>query len=403
MKLFFSSALCILTTSLLAFSPSQCTWQGATVGCSSPRGIILDIPPNMTGESLLNLTRAYYALHLRPHGTSRIFTIAERRLFLYTLYAELCNASALWTGLICLYENDEKEQNYNCGVSVNNCYGYVVDREHFLSLERRYTMKNFMALDSYRMYVKGMRQVLFDDFNFEGEHGSTGARVRCPTDIDKKIFQSLLFTAALNNSEDFRYLEKNYNKDAVLWDHYWYIVRSNAFKQKWGELRRYYQEINKRLTEYETILDAQASMLHEDISLMQITQKLRNEWGEKIRDTRVRLHRCVYDAPYTLLITKSTHEVANSLGSTDSQSLLSTFDRWFARSDRDIQYSRNVFFNFQDKLLDAEDVMSNLTTTVAIQQTGRFITVLKMALGREAYAATVEQSKLLKQMEKVCK
>lgn len=403
MKLFFTSALCLFGFSILAFSPTQCTWQGATVGYSSPRDIILDIPPNMTGEALLNLTRTYYALHLHPYGTTRVFTTAERRLFLYTLYAELCNASALWTGLICLYENDEKEQNYNCGVPVNDCYGYVVDRDHFLSLERRYAMKNFMTLDSYRIYVKGMRQVLFDNFNIEGEHGSTGARVQCPTDIDKKIFQSLLSTAVRNNSEDFRYLEKNYNKDAVLWDRHWYIVHSNAFKQKWGELRRYYQEINKRLTEYETILDAQASMLHEDISLMQITQKLRDEWGKKIRDTRARLHRCVYDAPYTLLITKSTQAVAKALGSTNSQSSLSTFARWVTRSDRDIQHSRDVLFNFQDKLLDAEDVMSNLTTTVAIQQTGRFIIVLKMALGREAYVATVEQSKLLKQMEKVCK
>lgn len=402
MKTFLFFITVLSCSFLFAFEPSKSTYQGATLGCSSERDIICDIPNNMTGESLLALTRAYYAQHLRNIGTERIFTIAERRVLLYTLYAELCNAAALWTGLICLYDGDEKEFTYACGASsVDECYGYPTDRNAFIALWRRYDMKSFASSSIYQAYVKGMKTVLFDNFRFEGEDRKTKAKVQLPTDVDFVIIRRLLSETALNNTYNFLYLEEKYNKDAVLWDHYWYILKSNNFRKQWSDLRRYYQDINRRLTEYERILEAQANMSHEDVSTMLVAQKLRDEWTKQINEIRARLHRCVYDAPYTLLVTKATHEVVLWLSSSDSQSILSSLGRWFERTDDAVLSCKEIVYYCQSQLTDADDVMANLTTVLAVKQTGRFITVLKMALGSSAYVATMEQSKLLKQMEKI--
>ena len=56
---------------------------------------------------------------------------------------------------------------------------------------------------------------------------------------------------------------------------------------------------------------------------------------------------------------------------------------------------------FSEQLADTEDVMENLTTKVANLQTGRTIELLKAILGTSAYNGLLEQSKLLKRMQRV--
>ena len=106
-----------------------------------------------------------------------------------------------------------------------------------------------------------------------------------------------------------------------------------------------------------------------------------------IETTRVRLHRCVYDAPYCLLVTNFCR-------------LLEPASSWI-HTEHNIVAINNYLGNFSARLGDSDDMMRNVTTTLAVTQTGRLIRRLKDKMGTSAYNAAVEQNKLLRQLIQV--
>ena len=372
------------------------TYHGSTIGTISETEICFDLASDAKLEELSFLFQSYYERYLNPKGKEALFTPAERRMLLLCTYVEMCNLSGLWTGLLCVYDGDEATK-YNCGSPFDELIGYWIDREKMSSIRSRFHMKQYTEMENYAHYVLAMRKVLITDYQFQDKE--TGKQL--PTDVDLEILKRLCESVARDRVEDFRYLERNFNAEAVLWDDYFYILKSEGFKQQWAHLRRYYQSRNTYLINLENTFNTQRQFSSDDLEVNALVNKLDEAWCQEIRKLRALLHRCVYDVPYCLLVAKATHFISRRLTSSESNSILGSIGRWALRDDNEIRRARAYFLMCQGQFTDTEDVMRNLTARQSIILTGRLIEVLKMAMGKDAYNGLREQSKLMKEMEKI--
>lgn len=355
-------------------------YKGARLGYTSDTDIVFDIPAEMSCEDLLTLANGFYKRWLQPYEREP-FTVAQRRLLLICCYVNLCQWSAFGTGLVCKYKQDSKELDYNCGApSIEETVGYLVDYDKFYRIRDAFRMNAFSKTEEYQRYIQRVNEILFSEM-FKDEGRSI------PTDADKVIFSKVLGDVAWNRSTDLRFLEDDFNRDALGWDEYYFLLRNDNFGSWWLELRRRYQEMSQVLGAYEETFMNQTRVQHEALETERIAQQLAREWRSSIDDCRVRLHRCVYDAPYCLLATnfcRILHPMAGMI-----------------RLDGQKNTIRLCFGNFRDRIKDSDDLMTNLTANLSIVQTGRLIALLKDKLGTTEYGALKEQSKLLKEMETI--
>lgn len=294
-----------------------------------------------------------------------------------------------------MYNPDTKE--YGCGVPLR--WLKTVDEARLERMGKQYAFQNYRNSETYKRYVQDMEVAIYGDFKFKDS--DTGKQL--PTDIDYLIIKRVLHCGVTNSISDggLQYLEQNFNRDAVLWDRYYYIMKSSRFPKAWTALRRHYKQIESRLSVYRNALKNQVEMAS-DTQMRIARKKFFDIWGEDIESVRVKLHRCVYDAPYTLLVTFENRLLSKVIGSNyDPNSLWDTAVSWLDRNERRVHEGKARFLMFSEQLVDVEDVMSNLTTKVAILQTERTITLLKAILGSAGYNALREQSQLLKRMHRV--
>lgn len=379
------SFLCMLVA-MMPLWGEVVQYKDARIGTTSDVDIVFDIPPTFACDDLITLFNSYYMRHLEPVAQEREFTVAERRMFLLCAYAEMCNLSALWTGLACIYKRDSKE--YACGAPEPDVLlGYVVDREKFYVIRNKFYARFYNKGDAYRTYVLGMQKALFDDFKFTDDE----TKRQLPTDVDIAIIKQVLCNTLWNDGESLRYLEKNYNENAILWDRYYYILRSNHFKEEWKQLRRYYERHREFFARYKRTFSLQARIQTRDLATERVLNLLSSAWLPHLEEVQTRVHRAVYDAPYCLLTTKLCHFIAFTTSSWG----------WLARSGTKMEEARRFYYMYAEQLSDTNNLMENLTTGIAVRQTGRVIELLKMAVGTNAYNALREQSKLLLQMETV--
>lgn len=363
-------------------------YKGARLGYTSDTDIVFDIPAEMSCEDLLTLSNGFYKRWLQPYERES-FTVAQRRLLLICCYVNLCHWSAFWTGLVCKYERDTKELDYNCGApAVGQIVGYLVDSDKFYRIRNAFSMNAFSKTEEYRRYIQRVNEILFSEmFKNESLFSEMFKGRSIPTDADKAIFSKVLSDVAWNRSTDLRFLEDDFSRDALGWKYYLFLLRNDNFGSWWLELRRRYQEMSQVLGAYEETFMNQTRVQHEALETERIAQQLAREWRSSIDDCRVRLHRCVYDAPYCLLATnfcRNLHPMAGMF-----------------RSDGQKNRIRLYFGNFRDRIKDSDDLMTNLTANLSIVQTGRLIALLKDKLGTTEYDALKVQSKLLKEMETV--
>lgn len=422
-------------------------YKGARVGFSSERDIIFDIPPSMTCEDLTRLMNSFYSRYLEPEE-NRPFTLAERRLLLLCIYTNLCDMSALWTGLLKVY-NCEDPTRYNNCPDIDMLTGYLVDRDKFYLIRNRFEMEQYAKTEAYQRYVGGMTWAIYGCWT----DAETGKSVL--TGEDLAILKKILEAAAWNKMIDLRYLEKDYDQEAMVWhlyrkdmkveddwrviilmstlaqssplflssplddigdfvhlvksydretmvgDTYRWIMGGDDFRRTWLELRRYYKGLLKRCEAQKATLERQSSQEFEDVATEDVTKTFALEWVGLLEECRVRLHRCVYDAPYCLLITKASSDVACTMLNTEASSVWGVPMRWFARDDRSIQHAQEIALLVNRQITDIEDVTEELSTEINSAQTKRFLQLLKMAMGDESYAAFRESTKLIKCLEKV--
>lgn len=368
-------------------------YKGARVGFSSERDVVFDIPPSVTCEDLTRVMNSFFSRYLEPEQ-ERPFTLAERRLLLLCIYTNLCDISALWTGLVCRYNCDEPTQ-YNSCPDIDMLTGYLVDRDKLYLIRNRFQMDNYVRTQAYQRYVVGMDQAIYGQWT----DNETGRRV--PTDVDKAIFKKVLTAAAWDNMTNFRYLEKDYNRDAIVWHRYWGIVKDDDFRTTWLDLRRYYNGLVKRCESQKAVLETQCSQLFEDVATESVMRTFAREWNGQIETCVKRLHRCVYDAPYCLLITQASSDVAFTVSDTEATSVLSMAERWLNRNDSRVQRAQEIALLVHKQLSDTEDVTEKLSTGINSSQTKRFVELLKMSMGQSSFNAFREQTKLIKCLERV--
>lgn len=368
-------------------------YKGARVGFTSERDVVFDIPPSMTCEDLTRVMNSFYSRYLEPEQ-NRPFTLAERRLLLLCIYTNLCDMSALWTGLLNVYKCDDPTR-YNDCPDINMMTGYLVDCDKLYLIRNRFEMKQYAPTQAYQRYVVGMNRAIYGWWT----DSKTGRRV--PTDVDKAIFRQILMAAAWNETPNLRYLEKNYNSDAIVWDRYWGVVKSDSFRSVWLDLRRYYQGQSRRVLAQKATLENQAQQLFDDIATEDVMRTFLRDWGTQIDQVKGRLHRCVYDAPYCLLVTKAMQDVAQFVSSTESTSLWDTAVRFLERDDYAIRRVKETVLAVSTQMGDVRDITTQLTSQISILQSNRFTMLLKMAMGSGAYNGFCAQTQLLMQMEKV--
>lgn len=368
-------------------------YKGARVGFSSERDVVFDIPPSMPCEDLTRVMNSFYSRYLEPEQ-NRPFTLAERRLLLLCIYTNLCDISALWTGLLNIYNCDDPTRYDNCP-NIDMLTGYLVDRDKLYLIRNRFAMNSYARTQAYQRYVVGMDRAIYGWWTDD----ATGRRV--PTEVDKAIFKDVLLAAAWDNMPDFRYLEKNYNRDAIVWHRYWGVVKSDTFRATWLDLRRYYKGLVKRCESQKAVLETQCSQLFEDVATESVMRTFAREWNGQIETCTKRLHRCVYDAPYCLLVTKASSEVAFTVSDTEATSFLGTAERWLNRSDRSVQRAQEIALLVYKQMSDTEDVTVEVSTGINSSQTKRFLELLKMSMGQASYEAFREQTKLIKCLERV--
>lgn len=367
-------------------------YKGARVGFTSERDIVFDIPPSMTCEDLTRVMNSFYSRYLEP-VQNRPFTLAERRLFLLCIYTNLCDMSALWAGLSAVY--DCRELIYVDCPRLDMLTGYLVDQDKLYLIRNRFEMGQYVKTEVYQRYVSRMNQVIYEGWTDD----ETSKHV--PTEEDRVIFRLVLWMATENRVESLRFLEKSYKKEAIVWDRYWWIMKRESFRTTWLDLRRYYKGLLNRCEAQKATLERQSSQKFEDVATEDVAKTFAQEWGNLLEDGRVRLHRCVYDAPYCLLITKASSAVASTISNTEVNSLLAGAERWINRNDRSVQRAQEIALLVNKQMTDTEDITEELSTEINSAQTKRFLQLLKMAMGDESYAAFRESTKLIKNLEKV--
>lgn len=396
MKWLLSSLMCCL--SLVYIYSETLTYHGSTIGTTSETESCFDLSPTTTLDDLCLLFQSYYARYLNPKGKEALFSLAERRMLLLCAYVEMCKLGDLRTGLLCMYTGDaDCDWRYDCETPFDKLIGYWIDFEKMWTIFSRFQMLQYLESEDYLRYVFKMQSLLFRDYQIQNKSATT----QLPTKEDCEIFKQLCESVANDYVEDFRYLERNFNRDAILWDTHSHILNSENFKQQWADLRRYYHVRSTYLIELETTFNIQRNFQSDDLEINALVDKLGEVWCQEIRRVRAQLHRCVYDVPYCLLVAKATHFISRRLISSESNSILGSIGRWALRDDNEIRKAREYFLMCQGQFTDTEDVMRNLTARQSIILTGRLIEVLKMAMGKEAYNGLREQSKLMKEMEKI--
>ena len=355
-------------------------YKGARLGYTSDTDIVFDIPAEMSCEDLLTLSNGFYKRWLQPYERES-FTVAQRRLLLICCYVNLCHWSAFWTGLVCKYERDTKELDYNCGApAVGQIVGYLVDSDKFYRIRNAFSMNAFSKTEEYRRYIQRVNEILFSEmFKDEGKS--------IPTDADKAIFSKVLSDVAWNRSTDLRFLEEESNKDAVGWNEYCFLLRNDKVGIWWLDLRRYYQEMKLSMENYERTFVAQTQIQHDALETERIAHTLAREWMRDIGDCRKRLQWSIYDAPYCLFVTNFCKILEPASG--------------FFPSDQQKNQVSLYFGDFRNRLGNSEDVMSNLAATLSVTQTSRLIKYLKDKMGTSAYNALIEQNRVLKEMQEV--
>lgn len=390
--------LFVMLLSMALNAMTTLSLNGATIGIASKQDqLVWHNVSKLSSDELTELCWNYFQQHLKPVADVRALTGAEYRMLLLCAFSEMCNASALQTELFRMYMYDRDEKEYGCGVPLR--WLTTVDEARLERMEKQYASPNYRNSETYKRYVQDMKFAIYDDFKFKDS--DTGKQL--PTDIDYLIIKGVLLCGVTNSISDggLQYLEQNFNRDAVLWDRYHYIMKGSWFPKAWTALRRHYKQIESRLSVYRNALKNQVEMAS-DTQMRIDRKKFFDIWGEDIESVRVKLHRCVYDAPYTLLVTLENRLLSQVIGSNyDPNSLWDTAFSWLDRNERRVREGKARFLMFSEQLVDVEDVMSNLTTKVAILQTERTITLLKAILGSAGYNALREQSQLLKRMHRV--
>lgn len=338
----------------------------------------------LSQDELRGLCGFYFENHLEPKiKENEGLKPAENRLLRLCAAVELYHAGVLRTALANLY-------GFNIGEYTSAFDGCLATEDH----EKVETIKNMFCLSlyyrestSYEKYVLGMKRHIFpDSFNIESE--------------SRNIIYKILDVAMSDRSDNLRTYERDV-PGATLWNR-GYILRDEALTKTWVELRNFYEtDILGHLEQYQLALDKNASM-SKSFDENKRNKDFANTFSNERKMISKSLHRMVYDAPYTLLISNFNHEIVKSVPHTNAQCWYNSVFNWFfARGADDVLQVEDAVQLYMQRLGDVDNIMDNLSTRVAVKQTGRSIELLKMAWGRTKYEAEKKLSQLLKLMEKV--
>ena len=404
--------ICVMAFTVSLNAMTTLSLNGATIGVASKQDrLIWHNVSKLSCDELTELCWRYFQQYLEPAANARALTDAEYRMLLLCAFSEMCNASALRTELVCVYDRDDKE--YGCGFSYS--YYRTIDKERLSRIEASYASRNYRLCKTYKRFVLEMRGAIYDDFRFKDE----ASGVQLPTETDNLIIKTVLSLGVENKTtidktvkrkmlrgehyEDLpflEFLENKHNKNAILWDKYKYLSSSSQhFPQAWIALRKHYNHIVSRLSSYYSVIKRQAN--EGDLQVAIKRREYAHYWGRDIEDIRVKLHRCVYDAPYLLLTTFLSRSLGTGFDGLYNDSAWDHFSLWINRSDKRITQVKALVLTYLEKMGNPEDVMANLTTRASTLQTIRVINLLKALLGKNSYNALREEQMLLKWMERV--
>ena len=397
MKMIWFILVMAFTVSLNAMT--TLSLNGATIGVDSQHDqLIWHNVSKLSSDELTELCWNYFQQHLKPIAEFRALTYAEYRMLLLCMFSEICNASALQTELFCMYNRDEKA--YGCGAPLLRWY--PVDKERLERMKDLYASQQYRSSDRYKRYVQGMKSMIYDSLDEADVYITKVESTPADYDLIKTILTQVASKDGAIGFYEFEF-EVPKRNNAALWlsgCYFFYLAKSD-FSEKWIELRRYYNQVITRLNSYKTTLTKQGDMtinIEEKLG----RQKIGEDWYKMIVNVRKRLHYCVYDAPYVLLVTSfNAVFCAMEERTITTLAVLEKAKAWFWRSNRRVSAIKDLFITYSRVIGDYDDFVINLSTNAAVMQTDRLIELLKLLLGSGYYNSLREQSKLLKQMEHV--